>query len=143
MLQRQFITPFKTRFFSELDFDELTDKRLEIVSKKLLILQQREILKKWKTYIKNVFLKQELFDYDDDMLDEVINDLDKELESEIQMIIEKYKNQYLNDNKELQSMFQETEYEKEKSHNISIQFQKNIYLLFCNCKLTLIALHYM
>lgn len=82
-------------YIPELGFDELTNKRLEIISKQLLIFQQREILKEWKFYIRNVFLKEEFPDYDDDMLDELISDLDAELELEEQQLIEKYKHPVL------------------------------------------------
>ena len=83
-------------YIPELEHDELTDKRLEIISEQLLIAQQREILKEWKFYIRNVFLKEEFPDFDDDMLDELISDLDKELELKEQHIIEKYRHPNLN-----------------------------------------------
>ena len=83
---------------SELGFDELLDKRLEIISEQLLIAQQQEILGQWKTFIKNSFLKERFPFLSDDVMNEMLGDLENELDSKEKHVIEKYKNSNLNGN---------------------------------------------
>lgn len=78
-------------FISDLGFDELTDKRLEIISEQLLIAKQKEILKDSAIFIRNTFLAKEFSFFDVETLDEMISDLIKELDMKEQQIIDKYK----------------------------------------------------
>lgn len=79
-------------FISDLEFDELTDKRLEIISEQLLIARQKEILKDSGIYIRNCFLSKQFTFFDVEILDEMIENLIKELDIKEQQIVEKYKN---------------------------------------------------
>lgn len=82
---------YANKIWLDIEWDELLDKRLEIISEQLLIAQQIGILKEWKHYIKNSFLNEEFPDYDDDMLEEIFADLQSELEISQKQVIEKYR----------------------------------------------------
>ena len=112
-------------YISELGLEELTDKRLEIISEQLLIVQQKEILKEWKHYIKNCFLEKEFDFFDDETLYQMIDDLLKEVELKEQNLFNKYRNQNTNIYEELQTtMTQQTNEQQQEQKPAPISVDK-------------------
>ena len=83
--------------FRKIGVPELNGMKMEIVAEYLLVNKQLELLKEYKTYLINVFLRKKLvFAYDTE-LEEVIDDLIAELEIKKQGIIDFAKDQTISE----------------------------------------------